>query len=49
MSENCEHLWVRRRDGKRCAYCDQIYFGDDLTDLEREKLAQLREANEDKL
>ena len=28
-SPNGEHVWARRRDGRRCAYCDKLEFGVD--------------------
>ena len=27
MSEQCEHYWARRRDGRRCVYCGLSEFG----------------------
>ena len=37
-----DHLWVRRRDGKSCAYCGKRTFGSsELTDVERGKLVAL--------
>lgn len=34
----CNHLWVRRRDGSRCAHCGQLRLGVSLSEAERERL-----------
>jgi hypothetical protein len=46
MSEECalspdqQHLWVRRRDGKACAYCGLRRFGSStLTNAERARVS----------
>ena len=44
-SPDGHHVWARRRDGKRCAYCDKRKFGQDLTDAERQRLALWRETH----
>ncbi len=41
----CEHLFVRRRDGVWCAYCGLAEFGRDLTPEERERLKAIRAAS----
>jgi hypothetical protein len=38
--EICEHIFVRRRDGKRCIYCNKTIFGENLTEEDHRKLQE---------
>jgi len=41
--KECQHLWVRRRDGKICIDCGERKFGSsELTEEERERLQRER-------
>ncbi len=39
----CEHVFTRRRDGKRCLKCGEIEFGEEFTDNDRQKLRAFEE------
>lgn len=39
----CDHLWVRRRDGSWCADCGEQRFGVTLSQEELERLRKKRD------